>query len=115
MQQAAIPTQQREHIIGHYFITQLLVALFHQPLMLEKQANIFHIQLAITSGTGYIIASGYFFGQSSNDVTASSDILNMGCDVSGYIPDQMVLCIQQLAAGTTTANIVASLNWVEQL
>jgi hypothetical protein len=70
---------------------------------------------AITSNTGTQLAAGYFFGQSQNSTVTISDFLNMGCDVTGYIPDQVVLCVQQVAAGTSTASIVASMNWIEQL
>ena len=70
---------------------------------------------AITAGTGYTVFSGYNFSQLPLNNTVTTDFLNMGTDVSGNIPDQLVLCVQLLTAGTATNSMVATMNWIELL
>ncbi|CAB4122956.1 hypothetical protein UFOVP29_115 [uncultured Caudovirales phage] len=69
----------------------------------------------IVPNTGIIVDSGYFTSQISQITETITNFLNMGQDVQGYNPDQLVLCVQELATGTNAGNIVATMNWVELL
>ena len=70
---------------------------------------------SITPNTGYSVDSGYFNSGVTSAAETITNFLNMGQDVRGYNTDQLVLCVQQLAAGTVSGNIVAAINWVEIL
>ena len=69
----------------------------------------------IVPNTGVLVDSGFFTSQIAQSNETITNFLNMGKDVQGYNPDQLVLCVQQLAAGANGGNIVASMNWVEFL
>jgi hypothetical protein len=69
----------------------------------------------IVANTGILVDSGFFTSQIAQSNETITNFLNMGKDVLGYNPDQLVLCVQQLAAGTNQGNIVATMNWVELL
>ena len=69
----------------------------------------------IVPNTGVLVDSGFFTSQITQSNETITNFLNMGKDVQGYNPDQLVLCVQQLAAGANGGNIVASMNWVEFL
>lgn len=65
--------------------------------------------------TGFTVDSGFFTGSITQASSTINDFVNMGKDVIGYNPDQLVLCVQQVQSGTVTGNIVATMNWVEFL
>ena len=69
----------------------------------------------IVPNTGILVDSGFFTSQVTQSNETITNFLNMGKDVQGYNPDQLVLCVQQLAAGTNGGNIVATMNWLEFL
>ena len=69
----------------------------------------------ITPNTGYIVDNGYFSSGITSSTETITNFLNMGQDVRGFNPDQSVLCVQQIAAGTVSGNVIAAINWVEVL
>ena len=70
---------------------------------------------AIQADTGKQLMSGYFSSQTTTATQTIANFLNMGCDVSGHNPDQLVLAVSQTVQGTAAGNIVGAMNWVEYL
>lgn len=104
---------------GVYFweliINPTITGTIPSPITTGKSSQYYQYTVtnAIAANTGITVANGYFFNNITECVSNITEFLNLGCDVTGYIPDQMVLCIQQIAAGTNSASILATMNWSE--
>jgi hypothetical protein len=70
----------------------------------------------LTGGNaGIELLAGNIISSSTIDVRAALNFLNMGSNIDYTDADKIVLTVKQLAAGSSNANVVGTMNFIEAL
>jgi hypothetical protein len=87
------------------------------PINVGKASRIWRYTTAsgLTGTAGIELASGYTQSTQNIDIKTSLNFLNLGSNIDYTDADKIVLTVRLLAAGSNTANVVASINFIEAL
>ena len=70
---------------------------------------------SLTGSSGIELLAGNIISSSTIDIRAALNFLNMGSNIEYTDADKIVLTVRQLAAGSSNANVIATMNYIEDI